>query len=341
MRATVFEGPGNIRVETVPDAEVDLSTDALVRVTHAAVCGSDLWSYRGYGTRLPGSRIGHEFLGVVEAVGSDVSTVKPGDHVVAPFVWSDGVCDYCRRGLQTSCEDGGFWGEPGSDGAQGEAVRVPYADGTLVIIPKSLHGAESRVLPLSDVVCTGQHAAVSAGVRPGDSVAVIGDGAVGLSTTLAARRLGAEQVVAVGHHRDRLAVAKKFGATEIVEGRGEQVIEEVMSHAGGVDVAIECVGTQSAYDTAISVVRDGGTVGYVGVPHAVEGIDIGMLFGRNIGLRGGVAPARAYLPGLLAEVVAGTLDASAVFDATVDLEGVPGGYKAMDDRSALKVLIEI
>ena len=341
MRATVFEGPGNIRVETVPDAEVDLSTDALVRVTHAAVCGSDLWSYRGYGTRLPGSRIGHEFLGVVEAVGSDVSTVKPGDHVVAPFVWSDGVCDYCRRGLQTSCEDGGFWGEPGSDGAQGEAVRVPYADGTLVIIPKSLHGAESRVLPLSDVVCTGQHAAVSAGVRPGDSVAVIGDGAVGLSTTLAARRLGAEQVVAVGHHRDRLAVAKKFGATEIVEGRGEQVIEEVMSHAGGVDVAIECVGTQSAYDTAISVVRDGGTVGYVGVPHAVEGIDIGLLFGRNISLRGGVAPARAYLPGLLAEVVAGTLDASAVFDATVDLEGVPGGYKAMDDRSALKVLIEI
>jgi threonine dehydrogenase-like Zn-dependent dehydrogenase len=340
MRAVVFEGPGNVRVQTVPDPQVELPTDALVRVTHAAICGSDLWSYRGYGARTPGQRIGHEFVGVVEDVGSDVSTVKPGDVVVSPFVWSDGVCDYCRSGLQTSCEDGGFWGEPGSDGGQGEAVRVPYADGTLVIVPKALHGAEEKVLPLSDVLSTGHHAAISAGVAGGARVAVIGDGAVGLCAVTAARRLGADRVLILGHHPERLQLAWDFGATDVVSGRGEAAVEEVMALTGGVDAVLECVGAQGAFDTAFAIARDGGRVGYVGVPHAVDGIDLGQLFGRNIGLRGGVAPARAYLPTLLTDVVNGTLDVSPIFDLTVGLEDVPMGYKAMDTRAALKVLVK-
>ncbi|MDQ6874324.1 MAG: alcohol dehydrogenase catalytic domain-containing protein [Actinomycetota bacterium] len=340
MRAAVFEGPGNVRVQTVPDPSVDLPTDAVVRVTHAGICGSDLWAYRGYGTRVPGQRIGHEFVGVVEDVGSDVSTVKPGDVVVSPFVWSDGVCDYCRGGLQTSCEDGGFWGEPGSDGGQGEAVRVPYADGTLVIVPKSLHGAEDRVLPLADVMSTGHHAAVAAGVRGGSRVAVIGDGAVGLCAVMASRRLGAARVLILGHHAKRLQLGWDFGATDVVSGRGEEAIEEVMALTGGVDAVLECVGAQGAFDTAFAIVRDGGTVGYVGVPHAVDGIDVGQLFGRNIGVRGGIAPARAYLPALLTDVVNGTLDASTVFDLTVGLEEVSAGYQAMDARNALKVLVK-
>lgn len=340
MRAAVFEGPGNVRVQTVPDPSVDLPTDAVVRVTHAGICGSDLWAYRGYGTRVPGQRIGHEFVGVVEDVGSDVSTVKPGDVVVSPFVWSDGVCDYCRGGLQTSCEDGGFWGEPGSDGGQGEAVRVPYADGTLVIVPKALHGAEDRVLPLADVMSTGHHAAVAAGVGAGSRVAVIGDGAVGLCAVMASRRLGADRVLILGHHAKRLQLGWDFGATDVVSGRGEEAIEEVMALTGGVDAVLECVGAQGAFDTAFAIVRDGGTVGYVGVPHAVDGIDVGQLFGRNIGIRGGIAPARAYLPALLTDVVNGTLDASPIFDLNVDLEEVSAGYQAMDARNALKVLVK-
>lgn len=340
MRAAVFEGPGNVRVQTVPDPSVDLPTDAVVRVTHAGICGSDLWAYRGYGTRVPGQRIGHEFVGVVEDVGTDVSTVKPGDVVVSPFVWSDGVCDYCRGGLQTSCEDGGFWGEPGSDGGQGEAVRVPYADGTLVIVPKALHGAEDRVLPLADVMSTGHHAAVAAGVGAGSRVAVIGDGAVGLCAVMASRRLGAARVLILGHHAKRLQLGWDFGATDVVSGRGEEAVEEVMALTGGVDAVLECVGAQGAFDTAFAIVRDGGTVGYVGVPHAVDGIDVGQLFGRNIGVRGGIAPARAYLPALLTDVVNGTLDASPVFDLTVDLEEVSAGYQAMDARNALKVLVK-
>lgn len=339
MRAAVFEGPGNVRVQTVPDPQVEVPTDALVRITHAGICGSDLWSYRGYGSRAPGQRIGHEFVGVVEAVGADVSTVKPGDVVVSPFVWSDGVCDYCRAGLQTSCEGGGVWGEPGSDGAQGEAVRVPYADGTLVIVPKSLHGAEERVLPLADVMSTGHHAAVSAGVRGGSRVAVIGDGAVGLCAVMAARRLGAQRVLILGHHSARLKLAWDFGATDVVSGRGEAAVEEVMALTGGVDAVLECVGAQGAFDTAIAIIRDGGTIGYVGVPHAVDGLDIGRLFGRNIGLRGGAAPTRAYIPTLLTDVINGTLDASPIFDLTIGLDEVSAGYQAMDNRSALKVLI--
>ncbi len=340
MRAAIFEGPGNVRVEQVPDAAVELDTDAVVRVTAASIGGSDLWAYRGYGQRQPGSRIGHEFVGVVEDVGAAVRTVRRGDLVLAPFRWSCGVCEFCLRGLTSSCVDGGFFSEPGHDGGQGEAVRVPHADGTLVVVPQSLRGSETRVLPLCDVLATGHHAAVSAGVDFRSSVAIVGDGAVGLCAVLAARRLGARRILVVGHHTDRLALARDFGATDIVEGRGEAAVEAVMAQTGGVESVLECVGAQGAWDTAIAIAKDGATIGYVGVPHTVDGIDVALLFGRNVSIRGGMCPARAYIPGLLSDVLDGTLDASPVLDLTVGLEEIVDGYAMMDDRLALKTHVK-
>jgi threonine dehydrogenase-like Zn-dependent dehydrogenase len=339
MRAAVFEGPGNIRIEQVPDPEVELDTDAVVRVTAAGICGSDLWSYRGYGTRQPGSRIGHEFVGVVVDVGAEVRTVRRGDRVISPFTWSDGTCEYCLAGLHTSCVDGGVFGEPASDGGQGEAVRVPHADGTLVVVPPALHDAEAQLLPLTDVMATGHHAARSAGVGYGRTVAVVGDGAVGLCAVIASRRLGAERIVVIGHHEERVELAGRLGATDVVCGRGQEAVEQAISLTGGAHCVLECVGAQGALDTAIAVARDGAMIGYVGIPHLVEGLDLGLLFGRNIGVRGGATPARAYLPELMADVVTGALDASVVFDLTVDLEGTPDGYVAMDTRKAIKVRI--
>jgi threonine dehydrogenase-like Zn-dependent dehydrogenase len=341
MRAAVFEGPGNVRIEHVPDPEIMLDTDAVVRVTHACICGSDLWSYRGYGQRVPGSRIGHEFLGVVEDVGREVRTVRRGDVVIAPLGWSDGTCEYCLKGLTTSCVDGGVWAEPGHDGGQGEGVRVPHADGTLVVVPPALRGAEDRLLPLCDTLPAGHHAALSARVGYGRSVVVVGDGPVGLCAVLAARRLGADRVVAVGHHEERLDLARRMGATDVVCGRGDEAVEKVISLTGGAHCVLECVGAQSALETAIAVARDGATIGYVGMPHLVDGLDLGRMFARNIGLAGGLSPARAYLPELLADVSSGVLDASAILDHTVDLEGVPDGYVAMDTRKALKVHVTV
>ena len=342
MRAAVFEGPGNIRIQQVPDPEVELPTDAVVRVVAAGICGSDLWSYRGYGQRVPGARIGHEFIGVVEDVGADVRTVRAGDLVLSPFTWSDGTCEYCIDGLQTSCVDGGIFAEPGHDGAQGEALRVPHADGTLVVVPLALQDADpGLLLPLCDVLPTGHHAAKVAGVRFGHRVVVVGDGAVGLCAVVAARRLGAESVVLIGHHEQRLELASRLGATDTVLGRGEEAVEQAMTITGGAHAVLECVGAQASLDTAIAVARDGATIGYVGVPHLVEGIDLRLLFGRNIAIAGGVAPARAYLPELLKDVALGHLDVSAVFDATVGLEDVPDGYVAMDTRKALKVRVDV
>ena len=342
MRAAVFEGPGNIRIQQVPDPEVELPTDAVVRVVAAGICGSDLWSYRGYGQRMPGARIGHEFLGVVEDVGADVRTVRAGDLVLSPFTWSDGTCEYCIDGLPTSCVDGGIFAEPGHDGAQGEALRVPHADGTLVVVPLALQDADpGLLLPLCDVLPTGHHAAKVAGVRFGHRVVVVGDGAVGLCAVVAARRLGAESVVLIGHHEQRLELASRLGATDTVLGRGEEAVEQAMTITGGAHAVLECVGAQASLDTAIAVARDGATIGYVGVPHLVEGIDLRLLFGRNIAIAGGVAPARAYLPELLKDVALGHLDVSAVFDATVGLEDVPDGYVAMDTRKALKVRVDV
>ncbi|MEU6080761.1 zinc-dependent alcohol dehydrogenase family protein [Streptomyces sp. NPDC047108] len=343
MRATVIHGPKDLRVAEVPDPRIERPTDAVVRVTHACICGSDLWAYRGVAERQPGQRIGHEFLGVVEEAGPEVTGFRAGDRVLAPFVWSDGSCGFCTEGLHTSCPEGGFWGEPGSDGGQGEAVRVPYADGTLVRLPHDLDETlVPAVLALTDVLSTGHHAAVAARVRPGATVAVVGDGAVGLCGVLAARRLGAERIIALGRHTERTAIAREFGATDVVPERGEEAVAAVRELTGGTGAhaVLEAVGTEESMRTAISVARDGGAVGFVGVPHGGSaGVDIGQMFGRNVALCGGVAPARAYIPELLPDVLAGRLDASPVFDLTVGLDGVPEGYAAMDERRALKVMV--
>ncbi|MFI1471688.1 zinc-dependent alcohol dehydrogenase family protein [Streptomyces wuyuanensis] len=346
MRATTIHAPFDMRVEEVPDARVREQTDVVVRVVRACICGSDLWAYRGEAERQPGQRIGHEFLGVVEEAGRQVTAFAPGDLVVAPFVWSDGTCEFCAEGLQTSCPQGGFWGTPGSDGGQGEAVRVPFADGTLVKLPAAALSDErllTALLALSDVLGTGHHAALGAGVTKGSTVAVVGDGAVGLCGVLAARRLGAERIIALGRHRVRTDIARTFGATDVVAARGDEAVAAVRELTGGhgAHAVIEAVGTEESMRTAVGITRDGGAVGYVGVPHGSgTGLDLGVMFDRNIALRGGVAPVRAYIPELLPDVLDGTVDPSPVFDMTVGLDGVPEGYRAMDGRTALKVLVK-
>ncbi|MFF3980183.1 zinc-dependent alcohol dehydrogenase family protein [Streptomyces sp. NPDC001828] len=346
MRATVIHAPHDIRVEEVPDPKVQESTDAVVRVLRACICGSDLWAYRGESARRPGQRIGHEFLGIVEEAGPEVRGLRKGDLVVAPFVWSDGTCDFCAEGLTTSCPQGGFWGSVGSDGGQGEAVRVPFADGTLVKLPAEAVSDDrllTALLALSDVMGTGHHAAIGAGVRPGSTVAVVGDGAVGLCGVLAAKRLGAERIIALGRHQVRTDIAKLFGATDVVAERGEAAVAAVreLTRGQGAHGVIEAVGTEQSMRTAVDITRDGGSIGYVGVPHGSgTGLDLGVMFDRNIALRGGVAPVRTYIPELLADVLDGTIDPSPVFDLAVGIEGVPDGYRAMDERTALKVLVK-
>ncbi|MFD7015603.1 zinc-dependent alcohol dehydrogenase family protein [Streptomyces sp. NPDC059161] len=346
MRATVIHAPHDIRVEEVPDPTVRMSTDAVVRVLRACICGSDLWAYRGESARQPGQRIGHEFLGIVEEAGADVR-LRKGDLVVAPFVWSDGTCDFCAEGLTTSCPQGGFWGSVGSDGGQGEAVRVPFADATLVQLPAEAAGDDrllTALLALSDVMGTGHHAAVGAGVKRGSTVAVVGDGAVGLCAVLAAKRLGADRIIALGRHQARTDIAKLFGATDVVAERGEAAVDAVreLTRGQGARAVIEAVGTEQSMRTAVEITRDGGAIGYVGVPHGSgTGLDLGVMFDRNIALRGGVAPVRTYIPELLADILNGTIDPSPVFDRTVGIEGVPDGYRAMDERTALKVLVTL
>lgn len=343
MRATVYHGPGDVRVETVPDPTIEQPTDAIVRITHACICGSDLWFYRGLDKWQPGWRTGHEWMGIVEEVGSDVKTVKKGDRVLAPFAFSDGTCEFCGKGLQTSCIQGSFWGMT-NDGGQAEAVRSPFADGTLVVIPKAVENDDAllkAILPLTDVMSTGHHAAVSAGVRQGSTVAVVGDGAVGLCGVLAAKRLGAERIIILGRYEPRLAIARQFGATDVVSSRGEEAINTVLEMTqGGAEAVLECVGNESAMETAIGIARPGGAVGYVGVPHGSETINLSRMFLSNIALKGGVAPARAYIPELLEDVVAGKIDPSPVLDMTVDLNSVPDGYAAMDKRKTIKVMVQ-
>jgi alcohol dehydrogenase len=346
MRAAIFNGPGDISIEEVPQPPVASPTAAVVRVTHTAICGSDLWFYRGESDRDVGSRVGHEPMGIVEEVGAQVRSVESGDRVFAPFVVSCGRCEFCRKGLHTSCVNGDSWGGD-NGGAQGEYVRATEADGTLVRVPDRYADDEETlraVLPLTDVMGTGHHAAVSAGVGAGDTCVVVGDGAVGLCGVLAARRLGAQRIIAMGHHEDRLELAAEFGATETIAARGEASVEAALDLTdGGAPHVMECVGAASAMDTAIEVCRPGGTVGYVGVPHGVDesGIDMFGLFRENRTLRGGVAPVRAYAEDLLADVLQGTLDPSPIFTKTVDLDGVPEGYRAMDEREAIKVLVSL
>ncbi|MFI0914254.1 zinc-binding dehydrogenase [Streptomyces abikoensis] len=342
MRATLIYGAGDIRVENVPDPRIQDPTDAVVRVVRSCVCGSDLWPYGSRPATEEGERIGHKFLGVVEETGPEVTGPKAGDLVVAPFAYADNTCRFCAEGLHTSCPRGGYWGQNGVDGGQGEAVRSPWAQGTLVKLPV---GEDSDLLPslltLSDVFCTGHHCAVTAGVDARTTVTVIGDGAVGLSAVLAARRLGAERILLMGRHEARTALGRDFGATDVIPERGDEGIARVRELTGGegTHAVLECVGTKPALTTALAVVRDGGVVSRVGVPQYEEGPAGYEMFSRNVTLTGGVAPARAYIEELLPDVLDGTIEPGRVFDRTVDLDGVPGGYRAMADREALKVLI--
>jgi hypothetical protein len=342
MRATLMYGAGDVRVEDVPDPVVREPADAVVRVLRSCICGSDLWPYWSMPASEHGQRMGHEFLGVVEDTGPEVPGLQCGDLVVAPFVWADNTCDFCREGLQTSCRHGGQWGAPGVDGGQGEAVRVPLAQGTLVKLPA---GEDSALLPslltLSDVFCTGHHAAVKAGVSPRTSVTVIGDGAVGLCAVLAARRLGAEHILLMGRHKDRTDLGRDFGATDVIAERGQEGIEKVRELTGGdgTHTVLECVGLTTAIEMALGVVRDGGAVSRVGAAQYTEvPMDFGT-FMRNITLTGGVAPARAYIEELMPDILDGTIQPGRVFDRTISLEATPDGYRAMASREALKVLI--
>jgi threonine dehydrogenase-like Zn-dependent dehydrogenase len=342
MRAAIFNEPYSITVDERRDAGVSEPTDAVVRVVLACVCGSDLWYYRGDSPFDPGP-IGHEFIGVVEEVGAEVRNVAKGDFVIAPFAYCDGTCPHCLHGITTACANGGFFPMNG-DGGQGEAVRVPLADGTLVTVPGSGHSDDMMrsLLALSDVTGTGHHAAVCARVKPGDVVAVVGDGAVGLCAVLAARRLGAERIIALSRHQDRQTLARAFGATDIVAERGREAVEKVkeMTAGVGVDAALECVGTGEAMDTAIAIARPGSTVGYVGVPHGVE-FTVERLFYGNVGVQGGPAPARAYLPELLDDVLAGRIEPGRVLDYETDLDGIGDAYAAMDERRAIKSLVRV
>jgi threonine dehydrogenase-like Zn-dependent dehydrogenase len=335
-------GAGDVRIENVPDARLIEPTDALVVVTRAAICGSDLWPYKTMEHSETGRRMGHEAIGVVEAVGADVRTMKVGDVVVMPFAYSDGTCIFCHEGLQTSCIHGGFFDTGDVDGAQAEAVRVPLADGTRVVLPV---GADNALLPslltLSDVMGTGHHAAVAAKVGPGKTVAVVGDGAVGLCGVIAARRLRAEQIIILGRHPDRIALAREFGATDIVSERGDEAVERVRKLTGGFGAhsVLECVGLAQSMLTALSIARPGGAVGRVGVPQDETIPASRPTFYNNVTVSGGPAPARAYIEELLPDVLEGRIEPGRVFDRVVRLDDVPDGYRAMNDREAIKVLI--
>ena len=342
MRATLMYGAGDVRIENVPDARLIEPTDALVAVTRAAICGSDLWPYKAMEPSETGRRIGHEFIGTVEAVGADVQTLKAGDLVISPFYWSDGTCVFCREGLHSSCLHGGRYGMEDVDGGQGEAVRVPQADGTLVVLPvEKDDAAMPSLLTLTDVMGTGHHAALAAGVAPGKTVAVVGDGAVGLCGVIAARRLGAEQIIVLGRRPDRIALAKEFGATDIVTERGEDAVERVreLTDGFGAHSVLECVGLEEAVVTSLELARAGGAVGRVGVPQNDE-LAGGIPFWKNVSVGGGPAPVRAYIEELLPDVLEGRIEPGRVFDRTGTLDDVPDGYRAMNERESIKVLIE-
>jgi threonine dehydrogenase-like Zn-dependent dehydrogenase len=336
MRATIMHAAGDVRIETVPDAHLIEPTDAVVRVTRACICGSDLWPYASMEPSDTGQSMGHEAIGVVEDVGGEVRTVKRGDVVVMPFAFSDGTCAFCHEGLNTACVHVGFFGNNGMNGAQADALRVPYADGTL--FPLGV-GEDDALMPslltLSDVMGTGHHAAVVSKVSPGKSAAVVGDGAVGLCAVIA------EQIIVLGHHEDRIALAREFGATDVVRERGEEAVQRVRGLTGGFGAhsVLECVGLEQSTLTAISIARPGGAVGRVGVPQdpAMPGSQLS--FYANVAIGGGPAPVRAYIEELLPDILEGRLEPGRVFDRTVDLDRVPDGYRAMADRESIKVMV--
>ena len=344
MHAAIYNGPRDVEVGERPDPTIQEPTDAVVRVVLSCVCGSDLWYWRGESPHDPGP-IGHEFIGVVEEVGSAVHGVTPGDLVVAPFVFCDGTCPNCEAGVTSQCVHAYIPGSGGRDGGQGEAVRVPMASSSLVPVPGSGHSDEvlRSLLTLSDVMCTGHHAAVSGGVRAGSVVAVVGDGAVGLCAVIAAQRLGAERIIALSRNPKRQALAREFGATDILSERGEAAVEAVREMTGGIGVhaALECVGTGQSLETAMAIARPGSVVGVVGAPHGVDFPVVDRVVFRNVGLRGGVAPARAYIPELLPYVLEGRINPGRVFDFETNLDGIVQAYEAMDERRAIKSLIRM
>lgn len=336
MRATIIHGPGDIRVENAPEPKITASTDAVIRTVATCVCGSDLWSYRGINPVTEPQPIGHEYVGIVEEVGNDVSTVRPGQFVIGSFIASDNTCPNCRAGYQTNCLHRDF-----PNGCQAEYIRIPLADGTLVAIPEQ--PAEELIpslLALSDVMGTGWYAAKAAAVQPGSTTVVVGDGAVGLSGVIAAKELGAERIIAMSRHESRQKLALEFGATDIVTERGEEGIARVreLTNGVGADSVLECVGTQQSMQQALQSTRPGGSVGFVGMPHDVQ-IDGQQLFFSHVGLRGGPAPVRAYLPDLIERVLSGRINPGKVFDLTLSLDEVAEGYKAMDERRAIKSLL--
>jgi threonine dehydrogenase-like Zn-dependent dehydrogenase len=343
MKAAIFRGEKNVELGERPDPEIQNPTDAVVRVVRGCVCGSDLWYYRGINQHKVGS-IGHEYVGVVDAIGDEVTDLAVGDLVIAPFTFNDGTCPACQAGFESNCEHGGAFGDGDIDGGQGEKVRAPYADATLVKVPGSDFTDEqlASFTALSDVMCTGYHAAVSADVEEGETVAVVGDGAVGLSAVLAAKKLGAARIIVLSRNPARQALAKEFGATDVVEERGEEAVEAVLrlTDGAGVDAALECVGTDQSIATCAGIVRAGGMIGAVGVP-LYEEFEYKTLFWKNVGIKGGVAPARRYIPELLEDVLAGRINPGLVFDHTTDLDHVADAYAAMDERRAIKSLLRV
>src|ERR1700712_4807448 len=322
MKATIFKGKGRILVEDRPQPTIQKPTDAVVRVVLACVCGSDLWFYRGI-SEVDHGTVGHEFIGVIDEVGTDVKDLSVGDFVIAPFSFSDGTCRNCQAGFQTACIHGGFFGQGGhDDGGQSEFVRVPYADGTLLKVPGSDFSDEmmASLLALTDVMATGYHAAVSAGVKAGDTVAVVGDGAVGLS----ARMLGASRIIVLGSTTEsRHTLAREWGATDIITDRGDAAVKQLkdLTDGYGADAVLECVGTKESTETAFAIAKPGAIVGRVGVPHDAQ-VDAEGTFYRNVGMRGGPAPARHYQPELLKAVLNGEINPGKVFDLTTDLADI-------------------
>ncbi|GAA3037089.1 zinc-dependent alcohol dehydrogenase family protein [Gordonia defluvii] len=336
MRGTILYAPGDIRSEILPDPTIVEPTDAIIETSATCVCGSDLWPYRGINTFDEPWAIGHEYVGVVREVGTAVTTVRPGQFVIGSFIASDNTCPHCRAGYQSGCAQ-----LAPVLGCQAEAIRVPLADGTLVPTPDT---PSDEMLPdllaLSDVMGTGWYAARAAGVAPGHTTVVVGDGAVGLSAVLAAKELGAERIIALSRHADRQVLAREFGATDVVPERGAEAVARVREMTGGVgaDSVAECVGTDESLTTALDCARQGGGVGFVGVPHDVA-LPIARLFRNHVRLQGGSAPVRNYLPDLISRTYAGNFHPGRVFDLRLPLADVAQGYRAMDERQAIKAFL--
>src|SRR5881296_3212473 len=336
MRGAVLYGPRDVRFEERDAPTITKPTDAIIRISATCVCGSDLWPYRGINPILQPTPMGHEYCGIVEEVGSEVTSIKPGQFVIGSFFASDNVCPACQIGYQSSCQHRELVG-----GAQAPVLRVPLADGTLVATPDlPSEDLIPSLLTLSDVMGTGWFAADAANVKPGATVVVVGDGAVGLLGVLSAKQMGAARIIAMSRHPSRQKLAREFGATDIVTERGADGVARIkeLTLGIGADAVLECVGTQESMMQAIHSTRPGGSVGYVGVPHGVE-LNGEQLFFTHVHLHGGPAPVRRFLPHLIELVWSGKINPGKVFDLTLPLDQVAEGYRAMDERRAIKVLL--